>query len=371
MRIKWFLGWIVAVFTLTVATLCQTDEIPTRVTDQNRTGDLPFSATVGTDIESVDIATGALHVRVPIVQVKGRGLDYDFHLYYDSNVFVLASRLDQFNDTYHQWTLDTNSGRIAIGWGENRPYWSGTTSTFSCQLQTETYISHLIYHDENNGKHAFASQKSFSGPCPMNDLSGPDQAAQGMLGKVGMSQVTGSGYDANGTQIGASQEDSNGNMMTWASGGQDSLGRTLVSLQTVGNQKTYSVKDSSGAIQSYIVNLDSTYPASTAFPDEPGAGSGVLKQYRQSATIIPSVVLPNGRSYVFKYDQPNPFAYGNIVEIDLPTGAVVTYAWNTFKNGDFSYSRKVTDRTVTVGGQQYHWHFDYTVSTVTVTDPVT
>jgi RHS repeat-associated protein len=370
MKVKWLFVWIViVVFTLTVAMISQTDEIPTRVTDQNRTGDLPFSATVGTDIESVDIATGALHVRIPILQVKGRGLDYDFHLYYDSNFFVLASRLDQFGDTYHQWTLDRNSGRIATGWGENRPYWSATTGTFPCQAQTETYIGHLIYHDESNGKHAFASQKHLSGPCPMNDLSGPDQAAHGMLGKAGISQVTGSGYDANGTQVGPSAEDSNGNKMTWASAGVDSLGRTLVTLQTVGNQGTYSVKDSSGTVQNYLVNFNRTYQAKTSFPDEAGGGSGVLKQYNSTSTVISSVVLPNGRSYVFTYDQPAPYAYGNIVEIDLPTGAVVTYAWNTFENDDFSYSRKVTDRTVTVGGQQYHWHFAYTLNSVTVTDP--
>jgi RHS repeat-associated protein len=191
-----------------------------------------------------------------------------------------------------------------------------------------------------------------------------------MLGKAGTSQVTGSGFDANGTQVGPSQEDSNGNEMTWASGGVDSLGRTLVTLQRVGNQGTYSVKDSSGTVQTYVTNFDPTYAMDTALPDEPGSGSGVLKQYMQSGTILSSVVLPNGRSYVFKYDQPTPFAYGNIVEIDLPTGAVITYAWNTFENGDFSYSRKVTDRTVTVGSQQYHWHFAYTISTVTVTDPL-
>src|SRR2546430_6778598 len=266
----------------TRALFCQTEEIPTRITDQNRTGDLPFSATIGSDIENVDIATGALHIRIPILLVKGRaGLDYDFHLSYDSNFWVLASRVDQFSDTYHQWTRDSGSSGAGIGVGWSQPWqsWTATTGTFSCMSQTETYISHLIFHDENNGKHAFASQKSIGGPCPMNDLSGPDLAAGGMLGKPGSSPVTGSGYDANGTALGGTEEDSNGNMMTWSWGGQDSLGRVLVTSQAVGNQRTYTVKDSNGNSQNYTATWNPSYLLKTNFPDEPGGSSIVLNEY--------------------------------------------------------------------------------------------
>jgi hypothetical protein len=168
--------------------------------------------------------------------------------------------------------------------------------------------------------------------------------------------------------LGSSPKDANGNMMTWGPGGLDSLGRALVAVQTPTNQRIYTVKDSSGNNQTYTVNLNSSYTIKTNLPDAPGAGSGVLKQINGSAyTVISSIVLPNGRSYVFKYDQPSPYAYANLVEIDLPTGAVTTYSWATFGNSDSSSSRKVTDRTVTVNGQQYHWHFDQ--STGTVTDP--
>jgi RHS repeat-associated protein len=362
-----------AVLLLAPTLFSQTQETPTRVTDQNRTGDLPFSAMVGNEIEHVDLATGALQLRIPILNVKGRGLDFDFHLTYDSNFYVLASRVDQFGDTYHQWTIEQGSSGLAPGWTTNSPFWQFTRSTFSCMLQTEAYDSNYIYIDGNRGKHPFAIQKSISGPCAMNDLSGPDVGAQGFLGtQPGISGA--SGFKSDGTHLPVnftiSEEDSNGNIVGFGVNGLDTLGRALVT-QTSSNPLTYSVLDSSGTSRPYTLNFDNTYKINTAFPDEPGSGSGVLKQYNLTFAVLTSVVLPNSQSYVFKYDQPNPdFCYGNIVEIDLPTGAVVTYSWATFQNQDFSYSRKVTDRTVTVNGQQYHWHFAYGGGQTTVTDPL-
>src|SRR4051812_18445346 len=89
--------WLAAFVFATSFTLNgQTQEIPTRITDQNRAGDLPFSGILGNEIEHVDLATGALKIRIPIANAKGRGLDYDYHLTYDSNFYVLASRVDQF-----------------------------------------------------------------------------------------------------------------------------------------------------------------------------------------------------------------------------------------------------------------------------------
>ncbi len=48
------------------------DETPTAVTVQNRTGDLPFSQTVGTGAEHVDIGSGNLIVDIPIISTPGR-----------------------------------------------------------------------------------------------------------------------------------------------------------------------------------------------------------------------------------------------------------------------------------------------------------
>lgn len=71
---------------------CQ-DETPTAVTPQNRTGDLPYSASLGTDIEHIDLVSGNLMINVPIVDRPGRGLGFHFGLRYDSRFIVIATRL--------------------------------------------------------------------------------------------------------------------------------------------------------------------------------------------------------------------------------------------------------------------------------------
>lgn len=66
------------------------DVVPTQVTDQNRSGDLPFSSAVGSDLERVVISTENLVVNIPIAHVRGRaGLDFDFGLHYDGRVLAV------------------------------------------------------------------------------------------------------------------------------------------------------------------------------------------------------------------------------------------------------------------------------------------
>ena len=50
------------------------DETPTAVTVQNRTGDLPFSQTVGTGVEHVDIGSGRPEVDGPAYRLLARYL---------------------------------------------------------------------------------------------------------------------------------------------------------------------------------------------------------------------------------------------------------------------------------------------------------
>src|SRR5258708_6748318 len=55
-------------------------EAPTKVDNQNRTGDLPFSTSVGTDIEHIDVGSGSLIVTIPIVSLPGRQMPFNFAL---------------------------------------------------------------------------------------------------------------------------------------------------------------------------------------------------------------------------------------------------------------------------------------------------
>jgi len=84
-------------FFLSLTSVCAKaqDETPTAITDQNRTGDLPFSTSIGSSIEHVDLTSGNLLVNIPIAHVPGRGMDFDFSLRYDSRILVVATRATQ------------------------------------------------------------------------------------------------------------------------------------------------------------------------------------------------------------------------------------------------------------------------------------
>lgn len=81
------------------------------------------------------------------------------------------------------------------------------------------------------------------------------------------------------------------------------------------------------------------------------------------ALMLTAVVLPNGNSYTFKYDQ-----YLSLIELGLPTGGNISYTWQnvTFKLDLRAtlapISRALSSRTVTPGDGQpsstttYHWY---------------
>src|SRR5437899_3100834 len=105
-----------AILLLSASTLFAQDETPTRVTNQNRSGELPFSSSIGTAVEHVDAASGGLHVRIPLFSVPGRGMDSSLALRFDSTFWVTASRIDTYGNGYYIW-----KGDLASGWQLNSP----------------------------------------------------------------------------------------------------------------------------------------------------------------------------------------------------------------------------------------------------------
>src|SRR6476620_8261434 len=113
------------------------DETPTQVTVQNRTGDLPFSQTVGTGVEHVDIGSGNLIVDVPIISLPGRHMPFNYGLRYNALFWTVVSRA-------------TPTGQVNF-WGiEKRPYIGGinhglgftpTHAQLSWGLSVETCVN--------------------------------------------------------------------------------------------------------------------------------------------------------------------------------------------------------------------------------------
>ena len=175
-------------------------------------------------------------------------------------------------------------------------------------------------------------------------------------------------YDSGGTLV-SGVKDSNGNQAGEGVNALDTLGRTIVTEQTGTNQYTYTVHDSNGAPQNYIVNL-ANQALCTQF------GFAHVNEYcNLSHLVVTSIVLPTLRQYSFHYD-PH---FGDLTEIDLPTGAVITYTWQVVGTAGIpptknTAHRVISSRTVTIPGQTAQlWTlsgFTAFGGNVTVTDPL-
>ena len=285
------------------------DETPTAVTNQNRAGNLPYTSSIGTDVESVDVVSGNLKIRIPIVSLKGRGLDWDFVLRYDTGFFIAGTRYQPNLGNYEIWNaesrfyLSPNQVTPGLGWEANIPYFTSTRNKWQCTGLWQdrgmgVLTSNYIYVDKTGAKYPLLVQGGVD--CDgdvIADSPEPDLSMQGM-------SANGAGvYLANGTYVpnhGIALRDSNGNMETLGPGWPDTLGRTIVTQQNGTNQVLYKVYDSSGTLQTYTVNY-AGIAVQTNFGVN-GIYGTLVYEYSSTRNVITSIVLPNGQSYGFQYE---------------------------------------------------------------------
>ena len=301
------------------------DDIPTKVTDQNRSGEMPFSTSIGTQIEHVDVGSAALNIVVPIVKFPGRnGMDFEFSLHWNSNQYMMAPRTDGQGNPFYIWTMEQYSG-----WQANQTQHSYISKILNCTLPVKgTWVAYTnyIYTDPTGTKHpvidqaASGAQGSCVGP---GDATGPDLTEQGMLSSNSQNRGSFAVLNSDGSK--EDLQDSNGNQKTT---GTDTLGRNPCTFVWTNNNLTEQVTcaDSSGTAQTYTINWQ-TVNVTTSFGSGGTCGYGSAVDITGGATrnVVSSIVLPNQQQYVFKYDT----GWAEVNEIDLPTGGAITYQWGT------------------------------------------
>jgi RHS repeat-associated protein len=193
-----------------------------------------------------------------------------------------------------------------------------------------------------------------------------------MLGSL-TNVLTADGTAITNASSGGTWEDSNGNENSWLIGPgstgtqtntvKDTLGRGFFTSQSTsdanGNpiKTTYTTYDSSGTARNYVVNWQ-VITVNTAFGNTSGGAYGAVTEISGlSWPVVSSIQLPNNQTYVFKYDNPG---YGEITEIDLPTGGVLTYTYANLQDARKT-RRYVASRTETVNGVSSTWNFAISV----------
>ncbi len=369
------------------------DEIPTRISAQNRSGELPFSVTVGTGIEHVDATSGDLMVTLPILITPGRGMEYNFSLVYDARFWVAAPRGG--DHPFELWNIEQRGylPQFTNGlWATNMPRVSYASYTKICNTNDPDAPNHVfpghvvgvgsyLYHDVSGAKHplsvSYEEAECEIGSYLINNNRGPALSGAGIvatlssggggildaihfpdgnlnMGNTGVGSeqisvsVNGPGF---ATHIGLPiHQDVYGNAKdeTPYATGTDTLGRNLLTRSDSANQTIFQVFDASGVQRSYTINyVDLSINTSFNMASIYG---GLVREFAGTRKAISSFVLPNGKSYQFQYDN-----YGYITEIDFPTGAVVRYTWAN--DGPPDRVRYVTSRTVIVNGQSSTWNF--------------
>jgi RHS repeat-associated protein len=397
-----------ACFLLGTSVLLAQDTIPTAVTPMNNTGDLPYSTTIGTDIEHVDLASGNLIVTIPFVSVPGRKMSFDFGIRYDARFWIVQNLPNGGIGGTYAWNPEMRNWLTSntIGWTPTQAYltYSQGSTKKLCAMQADGftnfcqdsdvggyYNNNYIFTDMHGIKHTFYINRFFvsdiGNPFDSSNYVGPSPDMSGYFAHLGgpipsIQGPDGTQYSGGGVSGGTSQTtlgqyfvnfaaetDLRGNSQIVSPGGTDSIGRTIVTQQTSANQIVYLVHDSNGSPQSYTVNLESI-PISTQF------NSSGIREYSYTRQVVSSIVLPNQQSYSFQYD-----SWGDIAQIMEPSGTIINYQWATvnLNTAGSDLVRAVTQRTVVHDGESDTWTLSYTPNStssynipseyVTVTSP--
>lgn len=197
------------------------------VTNATNTG-YPENAIIhGTEIESVQVTNGDLHVQIPIWSAKGRGLDTAGMLVYDNKEWFLSNRCFSSGICLDTVTSELNSNMVLTGHGPTDYTLTWKLQTKICGTNsTSALTTNVVLREPNGTKHHFSPDpvaypgEPFCGTAVAGILYAND--GSGLMVKlsslgVPLYAVSKDGATANGL------EDSNGNQIT----STDTLGRTI------------------------------------------------------------------------------------------------------------------------------------------------
>lgn len=381
-----------------------------RVEAQVATGTPPF-ASFGGGPDVINLANLNAHWTIPVFQRPGRGGDsLNYIVSYDTAIWspVSASGAAAWTPaTNWGWTSSTAAVSGYLGYqlsetficpymsGKNLLYYGALFTYYNWRFQDHLGTVHAFSGSTQSGYSTnptlCSPPKTTSLTVTINDGSGYVLNATGGSGAV---------YNTNGTLIAppinafagaGTLTDRNGNIISIDNSGNitDTLGTVALTVAGSGTPSspitlTYTVP--SGSPVAYTLNY-TNYTVATNFNV-----SGVA-EYRNSSPVplISSISLPDGSSYVFKYEAtpstpssgactPLSGTYstncvtGRLVSITLPTGGPITYAYSGGINGSNGILSDGSTATLTRTTPDGTWTYAQAkntapASTTTVTDP--
>ena len=358
---------VAAIFLFSPAVFSQT------VSNENNTGFPENGIVKGTDIESVQVTNGNVHIEIPIYKSPGRGLDVAYRFLLDSKGWGFATVCGGGVCTDHP-NIASNANPILTVKGPFTYVTSYKGSALYCGDGMIQYIydkkSNVVLTEPNGTKHHFVPDPIKSSAS--TSICDPDSSTYAST----LYANDGSGYVAtvnpttlqilsvtskDGLNVLGSITDRNGNRLSpsgFIGAGTDTLNKTA--------SADGSYVDPNGTTRGVTI-VNTTVPLNLG-PLCSFSNEDACTALRTSLTAPSSVTLPNNMVYSFTYDQNHG---GEPLTMTLPTGGQVTWTWGLWDTS----GRRVASRTVTANGVTGTWNYTYVglsgspLTSATTTDP--
>ena len=372
---------------------------PSGMTPGAPAGSYPLSG-----MESINLFNGNLDFRLPLLSLDGRGSAVrNMMLSLNTKKWRVRESHTQTNDTFTPTTVNWGSVNVGYAAGKLQGRQSGWSSrTCTNPPQTRYYYTNtkLTFVTPDGTEYDLRDQLTDGQPKIANQCGGTQGASRGTIfktsdgsgvifisdntifdkttiptGTVGSWNLIVSGYlllrDGTRYRIDSGSvswiRDRNGNLVYSQT---DAINRqiTMTTLPDGSDQITY--RGYQGTVRTITITntllqnaLRAGYSLQThpqLFPELNGAAN--LGTYNPS--VISSVILPDGRSYQFRYN-----SYGELARVVLPTGGAIEYdmtAGSGVIEGSGSYGveyqiyRRVIERRTYVDGTTLEGRTTYT-----------
>jgi RHS repeat-associated protein len=350
---------------------------------QSITGLAPFAPFAGGGAETVNLANLNVHLAIPVVHKVGRGLDFNYVLNYDSTIWTPAPHTLQWTPVPNWgWrsVSESSVGYMPYFYYYNPQGWPSGTNLYALSEYsdpngtshpmrplTTTYLCwpYEGINCQTSGQWSAMDGSGYTLSANVNNnilsISIVDRSGDVILPPL-INITNGLPTSTNGP---GSITDPNGNQIsTTGSSFTDTLGMNVLTV-TGTNPVVYTYTGPNQTPESVKVNF-SSYLVATNF------GCAIDPEYPPTqVNLVSSILLADGTSYTFQYEQNGSYYTGRIAQLGLPTGGYIKYQYTGANNGimcNLGTASGLT-RTLSDGSPWQYGVVAVSGTPVTITDP--
>ena len=336
----------------------------TDTANMNAVGFPETGSFTGSDIESVAVGNGNLHVHIPLYSTPGRGVGRAGAMVYDSKDFVLTQNCTNQCSYIISPVLGNNVITVTQAGIQRAEYLDNQILHFASIVPVhvpgttnprdscDSIPGHPPYYQTQTGMAARSWDGTEHGMVPSTIYTGFNSQPCWSTSSKMLYAVDGSGWaGVVGGYVSKSGgvpmvSDTNGNHNV--EGSTDTLGRSI--------SDPFSYYDSNGVKRTITITTESLAIKTSLCGT--WSSSGSCGEYIDTWPVPHVITLPDGLKYTIEYYQNQE---GEISSITLPTGAVISYTYSPTPSAAGN-GRPVATRTVTVNGVSSTWTYTYTAA---------